>query len=100
VIIKDKVFYAYVSGIWEWLRSQKIFDAIPIPAFSAAAELASLKHPRRSTLWIFLQGQKAKAKSSKVASSIPKYLFYQGRRVTSLCILILKREIFFEEAHG
>jgi len=42
----------------------QIFNAIPSLPFSASAELAALKHPRRPTSWSPLEEQRAKAKSS------------------------------------
>ena len=51
----------------------QIFNAIPSSLFSAAAELATLKHPRRPTQSDALEERIGKAKSSIVASGIPKY---------------------------
>ncbi len=43
------VFQVMAESLWEWPRSLQIFHAIPSSLFSAAAELAALKHPRRPT---------------------------------------------------
>jgi len=53
----------------------QIFHAIPSLLFSAAAELAALKHPRRPTQSGTLEERFGKAKSSKAASAIPAYFF-------------------------
>ena len=55
------------------LAPVQIFHAIPSSLFSAAAELAALRHPRRPTKSGALEERFVKAKSSKVASSIPEY---------------------------
>ena len=49
----------------------QIFNAIPSPLFSAAAELATLRHPRRPIQSDALEERIGKAKSSMVASDIP-----------------------------
>jgi len=54
----------------------QIFNAILSSLFSATAELALLKHPRRPTKSGSLVEQFEKAKSSTVASSIPKNLYF------------------------
>jgi len=59
----------FVNG----LAPNQIFHAIPSSLFSAAAELAALKHPRRPTQSGALEERFGKAKSSMVASSIPEY---------------------------
>jgi hypothetical protein len=49
----------------------QVFNAVPSLSFSAAAELASLRHPRRPAKLGSLEGQLGKAKPSIVASAIP-----------------------------
>ncbi|UCC39830.1 MAG: hypothetical protein JSV96_18985 [Candidatus Aminicenantes bacterium] len=51
----------------------QIFNAIPSSLFSAAAELAALKHLRRLIKSGALEERFVKAKSSMVASSIHEY---------------------------
>jgi hypothetical protein len=48
----------------------QVFNAVPSPPFSAAAELASLRHPRRPARLGSLEGRLRKAKPSIVASAI------------------------------
>ena len=51
----------------------QIFNAIPSSLFSAAAELAALRHPRHPIQSDALEERIGKAKSSMVASGISKY---------------------------
>jgi len=55
------------------LALNQIFHAIPSSLFSAAAELTTLRHPRRPTQSGSLEERFGKAKSSMVASTIPDY---------------------------
>jgi hypothetical protein len=61
----------YEDPIWNGLAPNQVFNAVPSPPFSAAAELAALRHPRRPTSSGSLEGQLGKAKPSMVASAIP-----------------------------
>jgi hypothetical protein len=54
------------------LAPNRIFNAILRSLFSAAAELAPLRHPRRPTPSGSLEEQTSKAKSSMVAMAISK----------------------------
>jgi hypothetical protein len=49
----------------------QVFNAFPSQPFSAAAELASLRHPRRPTSSGSLEGQLRKAKPSMVTRLFP-----------------------------
>ena len=55
------------------LAPNQIFHAIPSSFFSAAAELATLKHPHRPTQSDSLEERFGKAISSMIASTIPEY---------------------------
>jgi len=57
------------------LAPNQVFNAVPSPPFSAAAELAPLRHPRRPARLGSLEGQLGKAKPSMVASAIPNRCF-------------------------
>jgi len=58
----------------------QIFNAIPSLLFSAAAELAALRHPRCPIQLDALEEHIGKAKSSKVASDIPKYFIVSNHK--------------------
>ncbi len=58
------------------LAPHRIFNAILRSLFSAVAELAPLKHPRRPTLSGSLKERTSKAKSNMVAAAIPKISNY------------------------
>jgi hypothetical protein len=57
------------------LAPNQVFNAVPSPPFSAAAQLASLRHARRPARPGSLEGQLGKAKPSMVASAIPNRSF-------------------------
>jgi len=56
------------------LASIQIFNAILHSLFSAAAELAALRHPRRPTSSGSLEERMSKAKSSMVAAAVSQKL--------------------------
>jgi len=58
------------SLLWDGRAPIQVFNAVPSSPFSAAAELASLRHPRRPAEPGSLEGQIGKAKPSMVASAI------------------------------
>jgi hypothetical protein len=58
------------EGLGNSLAPNRIFNAILHSPFSAAAELAPLRHPRRPTSSGSLEGRITKAKSSMVATAI------------------------------
>jgi hypothetical protein len=62
------------------LALNRIFNAILHSLFSAAAQLASLRHARRPTSSGFLEERIPKAKSDMVASAISQSL-YKARDV-------------------
>jgi hypothetical protein len=59
----------------EWLRSRSDYSRLPSSLFSAAEELASLRHPHRPTLSDSLEERIGKDKSSMVASAMPNICF-------------------------
>ena len=54
----------YEKPIRDGLAPNQVFNAVPLPPFSAAAELASLRHPRRPTSSGPLEGQRRCAATS------------------------------------
>ena len=49
---------SFESSLWNGLAPIQVFNAVPSPPFSAAAELASLRHPRRPARPGSLEGQR------------------------------------------
>jgi hypothetical protein len=60
------------------LAPNRIFNAILHSLFSAAAELAPLRHPRRPTSSGSLEERISKAKSSMVATAISQNIIQKG----------------------
>jgi len=63
---------AFKRSLWNGRVPIQVFNAVPEPSFSAAAELASLRHPRRPAEPGSLEGRLRKAKPSMVALAIPE----------------------------
>jgi hypothetical protein len=75
-----KRFSSILCGFYEHpirngLAPNQVFNAVPSQPFSAAAELASLRHPRRPARPGSLEGRLGKAKPSMVAPAIPNRRF-------------------------
>jgi hypothetical protein len=71
----SSILCAFTGGpIRNGLAPNQVFNAVPSLPFSAAAELAPLRHPRRPARPGSLEGQLRKAKPSMVASAIPDRL--------------------------
>jgi len=84
-----KIFSDSQKIFGDAFASTQIFNAILSSLFSAAAELATLKHPRRPIQSDALEELFRKAKSSMVASDIPKYFIISSH--TKWEIIVLSR---------